>query len=263
MYSAKEFLRILERFAPLSLSKAMIDKGAYDNSGLLIKNHDKINRVLFTLDLSKEAIKRAVRLKCDTIVTHHPAIYAPVKELCFDGANANVLQAAKLGLNVYSMHLNLDIADRGIDHCLCKALGGEKYRILDYVDDLHGYGREFEIDGGITLSQFVQKIKKTLSTNKVVVYGNRRAALKTAASFCGSGSADAVKHLLNGNLTADVVITADIPHHSLLSLVEGGKSVVVVTHYAAENVGFKDFYKWATDNVKGIETFIFEDKRFI
>ncbi len=263
MYSAKEFLRLLEEFAPLSLSKAMIERGAYDNSGLLVKNHDGIKRVLFTLDLSEAALKRARALKCDTVVTHHPAIYIPVKEMCVDGANANVLRAVRLGLNVYSMHLNLDVAEGGIDHCLCKALGGEKYRILDYVDELHGYGREFELNEGVTLGQFAQKIKRVLSTNRVTVYGNRRSVVKTAASFCGSGSSNAVGHCLDGNLKADVVVTSDVPHHSLLSLVEAGKCVIAITHYAAENVGFRSFYEWVAKNSNGIEVIFFEDKRFI
>ena len=115
MCNLKDFMAVLEQVAPLELSKKMIELGDYDNSGIIVKNNDTVKKVLFSLDLTENAVDFAVESRCDAIVTHHPAIYAPIKELSFDGDTKALLKATVSGLNVISMHLNLDIAESGID----------------------------------------------------------------------------------------------------------------------------------------------------
>ena len=44
----------LDKRAPLSLSLKQIEQGAYDNSGLLIREHESVNKILFALDVSRE-----------------------------------------------------------------------------------------------------------------------------------------------------------------------------------------------------------------
>jgi len=81
MYSLKDFFTLLEEYAPLKISHVAIDNGDYDNSGIIVDSHDRVEKVLFTLDLSNLAVKKALELGVDTIVTHHPAIYRPIKNL--------------------------------------------------------------------------------------------------------------------------------------------------------------------------------------
>ena len=264
MLKLDNFFSILDKFAPIELSHKLIEKGDYDNSGIIVKNNTEINRVLFSLDLSEKAVKEAKRLKCDTVVTHHPAIYKPIGNISVDDVKTNaLLKAIKLGLNVISMHLNLDISDGGIDASLCKALGGEKFKILDNLDEKNGYGREFEINN-LTLETLIKNLKKNLKTTKIVVYGKRKNLLKKGASFCGAGSGYAEKFLLEGKLNADVVITSDMPHHVILELVESGKAVVLITHYSSENYGFFNYYNKVKEATKNkIDTYYFEDKRFL
>ena len=116
MFNLDEFMAIIEGVSPLSLSHKMIEKGSYDNSGLLVKSTEKIEKILFSLDLSLEVVNKAIELKCDTIVTHHPAIYQPLKSLSITGETAPIVLAIKNQINVISMHLNLDIADDGIEY---------------------------------------------------------------------------------------------------------------------------------------------------
>ncbi len=79
MYDLKDFFAILDGIAPIKYSYALIEKGDYDNSGVIVAQNSEVKRVLFSLDLSVGAVKRAKNSKCDTIVTHHPAIYHPLK----------------------------------------------------------------------------------------------------------------------------------------------------------------------------------------
>ena len=81
MYTLKELFENLDSFAPVDYSKKLIENGDYDNSGILIRSTDNANKILFALDLTINAVKKAKRLGCDTIVTHHPAIYMPIPSI--------------------------------------------------------------------------------------------------------------------------------------------------------------------------------------
>lgn len=259
MFNLDEFMAIIEGVSPLSLSHKMIEKGSYDNSGLLVKSTEKIEKILFSLDLSLEVVNKAIELKCDTIVTHHPAIYQPLKSLSITGETAPIVLAIKNQINVISMHLNLDIADDGIDQLLCKGLGGQNIEILDLVDEKNGYGRQADVEK-TTLADFVNHIKKNFMSDKIIAYGDKE--VKKIASFCGSGATQAIECL--DRLTADTIVSSDISHHHLKTLIENGKNVVIIPHYVSEQYGFNNFYALLTEKIRGkAQTFYFLDKRFM
>ncbi len=258
----KDFFDILESKAPLLLSDAMVEQGAYDNSGLLINVHDNVSKVLFTLDLSKASIKRAKRLGADTIVTHHPAIYTPIKTVDETGDTELVALAVKNGLNVISMHLNLDIADGGIDQELGAVLGNGKYKTIEKIINENGYGREFSVNAKFI--DFRKQVRQKLSTKRDVCYGSLNAFIKKGASFCGGGSSSALNAVKTGLTDADLIVTSDMPHHIITALVESGKSIMLIPHYSAENYGFKKYYERVKAQVNEKVTFyFFEDKRFM
>lgn len=260
MYNLQEFFGILDGFAPLSLSHRMIERGDYDNSGIIVKSTDKVQRVLFTLDLTLCSINKAKELDCDTIVTHHPAIYTPIKTLGLTSQTLAVCEAIKSNINVISMHLNLDIANDGIDENFAKALGGENASVLQVIDGQLGYGREFKVKE-CEIDRLVEKLKDKLGTKNIVFYGDK--TVKKMASFCGGGSTTANQMVQNGNISADTIITSDMPHHIILSLIESGKNVILVPHYVAEEIGFNKFYKAICEKVKdNITIYYFDDKRF-
>lgn len=263
MYKLEQLFSVLDEYAPIILSKKMIEQGEYDNSGILVKSSDSAEKILFCLDLTDQAVEKARRLKCDTIVTHHPAIYTPIKSLSVDDSGTgSVLKAIKYGLNVISMHLNLDVADEGIDAMLCKGIGGVKYKILNYVDDSHGYGREFPLNG-LKLFEIKNNIKKEFKTNKVLTYGNKNSVIKKCASFCGGGASIALDTVKANKTDANLIITSDMPHHVIKELTESGKCIILLTHFISEEYGFNKFYASIADKIKGkAEAYYFVDKRF-
>ena len=250
----------LESVAPLSLSQKMIEMGDYDNSGLLVKASEVAKNILFSLDLSNKAVEKAVELGCDTIVTHHPAIYTPIKSLEFDGQNKSVLLAIKNNINVISMHLNLDVASLGIDHFLSIGLGGKNQRVLTKIEGENGYGRTANVSEQ-TLCQFVSKIKENFGTDKVIYYGQN--SVKNIASFCGSGASQAIKIMaeLDG---VDTIITSDISHHQITEIIEGGFNLVIIPHYVSEQFGFKKFFELVLGKLQEDQkAFYFRDNRFM
>lgn len=259
MYKLNDFMGVLEQVAPLELSHKMIQRGDYDNSGIIVQNSNEVNSVLFSLDLSLDAVNKAIELKCDTIVTHHPAIYAPIKSLGVDEASKPLLLAIKNGINVISMHLNLDIATGGIDHSLAVGLGATETCIVDMVDEKCGYGRVFNVEKQ-PLQHFVDQIKKTFNTQKIICYGQKE--VQKVASFCGSGGSVALSVL--GNNEIDTIVTSDLAHHQLKEMVEQGKNVVIIPHYVSEQYGFNIFYQTISSMVEQkIKTFYFVDNRFM
>ena len=260
MLKFNQFIKALEKYAPLNLSKLMIDHGHYDNSGEIIKCCDQVEKVLFSLDLSNSSIERAIELGVDTMVTHHPAIYNPIKNLSIDNDTAPLIKAIKKGINVISMHLNLDIADDGIDQSLAMALGAKTTRVLDLVDATHGYGREF--DCGLSVNELVGLIKENLSTDRVIVYGN--GVCKTVASFCGGGASSALEQVVSGKTKADTIVTSDTAHHVVKELVERNIKLIIIPHYSAEDYGFRKFYASVKNDLEGTtQAFYYQDKRFM
>lgn len=259
MYSIDKFFNILNEYAPLSISYKMVEKGNYDNSGILIKTNKAIKKVLFSLDLSNLVVEKAIELGCDTIVTHHPAIYNPIKTIEIDGQTAPIAMSVMNNVNVISMHLNLDMAKEGIDFYLACALGGKNQKILDVIDESVGYGREFNCT--TPLNELVNKIKTKLNTDKVLCYGENE--VKKIATFCGGGASYALDVVLRENTEADTIVTSDMPHHVLKELVEKNKNVIIIPHYASEDYGFSKFYNIIKEQTNGkVETFYFEDRRF-
>jgi len=261
MFSIKELYAVIDAFAPFRFSDELVRRGDYDNSGIIVKTHDEVKKVLFSLDLSDKSVKKAKSLSCDTVITHHPAIYHPIRSLNEDDKTTSpVLSAAKNGINVISCHLNLDVAKCGIDDGLAKGLGGKDVKLLDEIESGVGYGREFTLD--VSFPELKKRIKESFGTDKFLCYKNTEKAIK-CASFCGGGSSYAIDFIKEGKTDADLIVTSDMPHHVLKELTEYGKSIIILPHYVAEEYGFKKFYESISEKLSGkAQSYYFSDKRF-
>ena len=260
MCSLEKLYAIIEDYAPIEISHKAIERGDYDNSGIIVKNTETVSKILFSLDLSNASVEYAKQMGCDAIVTHHPAIYTPIKNLVYDGQTGALLSAIKAGISIISSHLNLDMATLGIDYYLAKALGATEQKILDRLYQEYGYGREFLLKER-SLVDFVNQAKEQLNTDKIIAYGNN--AVKKVASFCGGGSSIAMEIVLKGLTDADTIVSSDIPHHVLKELIEKGKNVVIIPHYVSEQYGFNKFYQSVSQKLTDVETFYFIDDRFM
>ena len=95
----------------------------------------------------------------------------------------------------------------------------------------------------------------------LLTHGDKTEKIRLIASFCGAGLGEAeVEEALKRN--ADMVVSADIPHHVLLKAIDGGLSVINCTHYASENLGVKRFADYARETLKNKEIYFFCDGRF-
>ena len=254
-----EIFEKLCEYAPIKLSDDIVKlEDGYDNSGVILGNVGEIKSVLFCLDLTRDSADTALKNGCELIVTHHPAIYRPIKNIHEDSPLAICMRN---NIAVISMHLNLDCAEFGIDYYFAQGLCGKDIRILESLGSNVGYGRCFNIEEK-TPRQIVDDYKKTFDTEKVAFYGNKNKHIKSIASFCGAGLGEnEIKSALSCGV--DMVASADIPHHVLLSALENGLAVLSCTHYATENYGMKAFAKYANETFKNLKILFFDDKRFL
>ena len=130
--TGKEIIKYLEEWAPKEIAW---DK---DNVGLQVGDLEiKIKNVLLSLDLKEEVIESAIKENCNLIITHHPLLYYPLKNLDFSkSSRAKIIgKLIKNNITLYSAHTNLDFTKHGVSYQLAKRLSLSKIRFLKNLSE--------------------------------------------------------------------------------------------------------------------------------
>lgn len=225
--NAYELKDKLNEYYPFSTVDEIAKSGYVDNSGVICEGES--DKICFTLDLTDNALDYAIKNGCFLMVTHHPVIFTSVRSV--KGALA---RAIKNGVGIVSVHLPADYAPKGVDYYLAETLGAKNAKVLEKLENGSAYGRLFEIERS-TLSAFAESVYKKLGCVNLSVFGESDE-IKKVVSFCGAGLDEESLTLAKD---ADVIVSADVKHHVILQLVTQGKCLVMPTHYATENYGFK------------------------
>ncbi len=116
----------IEFFYPKNLAED------WDNIGLLVGDERKeIKRILTTLEITEDVIDEAIEREAELIVSHHPIIFKPLKNLNFKNPHNRLIK--KLIINdiaVYCMHTNIDIATNGMNDWIANILKLESLSVL-------------------------------------------------------------------------------------------------------------------------------------
>jgi len=130
--TGKEIIKYLEEWAPKEIAW---DK---DNVGLQVGDPEiKIKNVLLSLDLKEEVIESAIKENCNLIITHHPLLYYPLKNLDFSkSSRAKMIEKLiKNNITLYSAHTNLDFTKHGVSYQLAQRLSLKNIRFLKNLSD--------------------------------------------------------------------------------------------------------------------------------
>jgi len=118
-----------------------------DNIGLQVGNpENRVSNVMLSLELDEKVLEQAIKKNCNLIITHHPFIFNPIKNLNFSN-NKKAQLIEKLiqeKISLYSAHTNLDFTKGGVSFELAKKLGlkdiqflvnqeGNQYKLVVYV----------------------------------------------------------------------------------------------------------------------------------
>ncbi len=251
----KDILQKFDELAPLSDSfDAQKNLGYYDNSGMILDCATDTDCVVCALDLTEAVVDYAIEVGAKLIITHHPAIYRAIKSV-----SGTYVKAIANGITVYSAHLNLDVANGGIEDGLAKLAGANQTQMLTNVNESKGFGRRFNIESQPAES-VVNALIAQLSTNKYMFFGDKNKPVSTISTYCGAGLGEQDVYKANG---VDLLVSADIPYHVLLAALNNGKAVLQLTHYASEVFAMKCFVEEKLQAQLNIKCYFYVDNRFL
>jgi len=229
-------ISFFDEIAPPGLTEA------WDNSGLQLGDASReIHNILITLDPSAEAVKKVSEMGHGRlIITHHPLIFKPLKRLDLSVWSNRLIEAAvKNDVSVISVHTNFDAAKEGISHIIADVLGLEKtVPLIKSGNDGEGLGRLGVMPHPMILKDFVLKIKKTFSLERVGFVGSEDKIISKVAVVGGSGGSLIYEAVAN---EADVFVSGDLGYHHVCEALESGMALVDAGHYRMECMAFRVF----------------------
>lgn len=116
--TAGDIMALMDAWAPPKLAEK------WDHPGLQVGNpSQKVKKILVSLDLTKENIEWAAAHSVDMVISHHPFLFKPMKEINLESPKGQLV--GKLIQNriiSFAAHTNLDSADEGVNDALADAL---------------------------------------------------------------------------------------------------------------------------------------------
>lgn len=110
---------VIEELAPATLAES------WDNVGLLAGDERAaVRRILAALELTETVLAEALSGGCDTVLTHHPLLFSPVRTLAESRPRERMLRRLVAEhMTLIACHTNLDSAEGGIADIAGRALG--------------------------------------------------------------------------------------------------------------------------------------------
>ncbi|MEA2020873.1 MAG: Nif3-like dinuclear metal center hexameric protein [Candidatus Caldatribacteriota bacterium] len=116
----KTLLNNLDIIAPFSLQEN------FDNSGIQFADlDDSVTNILLSLDITEEILDEAVKNNVNLILTHHPLLFSPLKQITKQN-NPLLFKTASNKINLIAMHTNYDLAEGGLNDYVANLLGIKK-----------------------------------------------------------------------------------------------------------------------------------------
>lgn len=212
----------LEEIIPPTLSCA------WDNDGLSVlpyKDHES-KRILISLDVRGSVIGYAEKNGFDTVITHHPLIFAKLCEL--NGSTVPSEKAVRLvraGIAAMSFHTRYDAVDGGVSDILCETLGLSP-------DGKFGEGDCARLctSDAVTFDAFAKKVKGVFGPAHF--FCEKAADSVRRVAVCGGSAGDFTDEALA--LGADTFVCGEMRYHSAIDAADAGLNIVCVGHYESE-----------------------------
>lgn len=218
--SVRDIMDFTQTFAPLETAMD------FDNSGFLAGDiNAEIQTALLALDITKDVVAEAKEKGAQLIISHHPVIFNPVKNVMADTALYALIQN---GISALCLHTNLDLAaDGGVNMCLAKAAKVQNPHFVEGECLVMG-----ELLEPVTAERFALGLKESLNCQGLRVVNKEKTVQKIA--MCSGAGGDCV--FLAKKLGADLLLTGEIKHHEILFAFENDMSVVDAGHYKTEDI---------------------------
>lgn len=226
----RDIAKILEKNFPLKNAED------WDNVGLLIGDYDAdIKKIQFSLDATLDSIENAKKNNVDMLITHHPMIFKAVKSIKEQEViGKKIRELIKNGINLYTLHTNLDTTRAGLNDYVLEKLGVEESKILDKLPEEDvGIGRIFTLNKKIKLKEYIDFLKEKLEIKNLrFISKDINTEIKKVAIINGS----AMKYWRKAKKEkVDLFITGDVTYHDALDALENNLKIIDFGHYESEN----------------------------
>ena len=199
----------------------------WDNDGVMLCGNlaAAAKKVLVCLEINKKTVIEARKMGCDLIITHHPFIFRPLKNICgTDFELASLLISGNI--SVLSYHTRLDAAKEGVNDTLAQKL------CLFDVEPFALLGRVGLLEGEMDVCEFLEYVKEKLSCKALrTSLCDKDKKIRKVALLGGAGKdfvCDAAK-------ISDAYVTGDLSHNAFITANECGLLAVDAGHYHTEN----------------------------
>jgi dinuclear metal center YbgI/SA1388 family protein len=219
----------LERFAPLPLQEG------FDNAGLQVGlTETDVSGALLCLDVTEAVIDEAISLGCNLIVSHHPLLFHPLKQISDkNDVQRMVRKAIRNDITILSMHTNIDNAVGGVNYKIAEKLGLEECQLFceKQVGDIQGgSGVVGVFTEPMGAKAFIRRMKAVFGV--MCVMGNEllQRPIRKVAICGGAGSFLLPEAIAMG---ADAFITGEMHYHEYFAH-EQEIQIAVIGHYQSE-----------------------------
>ena len=217
---------------------------SWDNDGLMCcPDADReVKKVLFCMDVTPDAIERAIEGRYDLIISHHPLIFRGIKTVTGDfGIPARIIKLIKNDISVMSFHTRFDAVDGGVNDALAiifKLSDVEKV-VCDDIELM----RVGNLPSEMSIEDFVALVKEKLGCEHLNYAVNSGKVRKLALVGGGGGS-----YIHNARAAgADTYLSGEIGYHNLTDCKDAGINLVEAGHYFTENPALKNLAKFVLE----------------
>lgn len=220
MARVSDFYSFIDSLAPFTTQEE------WDNSGMLIGDETReVTRVALMLDITNEAVERAADAGAELIISHHPVIFKPQKNI-LKGNPAFTLISK--GLSAICAHTCLDSADGGVNDVLAELLEIENAEVFPCAGC--NIMRAGVLPRPMSAYELAEHIRLRLGGS--VRFCDSGKIIESVALCGGSGSSFISETAKAG---IDAFITGDAGHHDFLDSKESGLSLFAAGHFETEN----------------------------
>lgn len=225
MITVENVYREIDSMAPFCTQEK------WDNSGLLVGDMNMpADKIYISLDISNESVLAAKNAGAQLMVSHHPVIFSPLKNI---GTSDPVWQLIHADMAAICVHTPLDIAEEGINARLYDMLKSA-LSLGETEDSLcgSGFGWIAESEREIAADDMAELLRKTLGCS-VVRYCDGGRPIRKIALCSGSGGSFLGGLAVQG---CDALITGDVKHDCWYTAKNAGISLFDCGHYHTERI---------------------------
>ena len=212
----------------------------WDNIGVSVgETNIKVKNILVSLDLTNEVIDEAIEQNVNLIITHHPLIFKPLKNITNETALGNrIIKLIKNEICSCAIHTNLDVSDNGTNDILFETLElCNKQPLFKSCENEPTLGRVGSLKKEISFLQFVSHVKEKLDLPHLTFVGNDD--LVTRIALCTGSSSNPKCFLSAKEAGCDVYISGDLTYHNAQYAEDIGLKLIDATHFGTEVIALK------------------------